>query len=128
MPNLFRRVLGKKVEEASDAEFSVEVGPLVCLEGCGGPASGVDLVFVHGLRGSRQKTWSRDGVFWPQDLLKDDLEKIRVISWGYDASIANAFAYASKESLFGHATTLLNDLAGLGRGIVCLHALVTSKV
>ena len=64
------------------------------------------------------KTWSKGNVFWPRDLLKDDLKQARVITWGYDASIANAFTYASKESLFGHGNTLLDDLARVRKGIV----------
>ncbi|OTA67283.1 hypothetical protein K449DRAFT_319566, partial [Hypoxylon sp. EC38] len=77
----------------------------------------IDLVFVHGLRGSRVKTWSAGDVFWPRDFIRDDLEKARAITWGYDANIANAFSYASKESLFGHGETLLADLSRMRRGI-----------
>lgn len=133
MPNIFRRILGKlkntndevegdagepsSAEETSNITSGDAIGPLDFPDDCGGPASGVDLVFVHGLRGSRLKTWTSDGVFWPRDLLRDDLKKARVITWGYDASIANAFTYASEESLFGHAGTLLSDLARLRRGI-----------
>lgn len=136
MRNLFHRIRGRLksteaevegvagappgINETSDTVSSGDIGPLDFPDDCGGPESGVDLVFVHGLRGSQLKTWSCDGVFWPRDLLMNDLKNARVITWGYDASIANAFTYASKESLFGHAGTLLNDLARLRRGIVSL--------
>ncbi|KAI1089174.1 hypothetical protein F5B19DRAFT_388171 [Rostrohypoxylon terebratum] len=93
------------------------LGLLECHNDCDSSNDGIDLVFVHGLRGSRLKTWSKGGVFWPRDFLRDDLKKARIVSWGYDANIANAFSYASKESLFGHANTLLNDLARLRLGI-----------
>ncbi|KAI1741243.1 hypothetical protein F4680DRAFT_416200 [Xylaria scruposa] len=104
-------------EGTLDSTTSDETGPLDFEDNCGGPAAGFDLVFVHGLRGSRLKTWSRNGVFWPRDLLKHDMKNARVITWGYDASVANAFTYASNESLFGHASTLLGDLARLRRDI-----------
>lgn len=94
------------------------VGPLDFPGDCGGNGSGVDLVFVHGLRGSRWKTWSSGDVFWPRDLLRDDVKSARVVTWGYDANVANAFTYASKESIFGHADTLLSDLARLRSEIV----------
>lgn len=94
------------------------VGPLETFDTCDGSDSGTDLIFVHGLRGSRVKTWSTGDVFWPRDLLKHDVENCRVVTWGYDASVANAFSYASKESIFGHAETLLNDLARIRKGIV----------
>ncbi|KAI0813459.1 hypothetical protein GGR55DRAFT_677101 [Xylaria sp. FL0064] len=88
-----------------------KIGPLAFPGECGGPDSGVDLVFVHGLRGSRVKTWSKDGIFWPRDLLRDDVKMARVIMWGCDADIANIFTPAGQKSLFGHANTLLRDLA-----------------
>jgi len=132
MPKFFDRILGKKdnkkkavgkgegdTGEASETSASDGVGPLDFPDDCEGNDSGTDLVFVHGLRGSRLKTWSSGDVFWPRDLLKDDVKNARVITWGYDASVANAFTFASKESIFGHADTLLNDLARLRRGIVC---------
>ncbi|KEF52071.1 uncharacterized protein A1O9_12061, partial [Exophiala aquamarina CBS 119918] len=107
-------------EEEGDApETSARdgVGPLCFADSCEGNANGTDLVFVHGFRGSRLETWSCGDTFWPRDLLQDDLKNARIVTWGYDASFANAFTYASQESIFGHAETLLNDLARLRRGI-----------
>ncbi|KAI1458489.1 hypothetical protein F4805DRAFT_140939 [Annulohypoxylon moriforme] len=105
-------------DEGSDrTSLDNGLGALEFPNDCQGPGNGVDVVFVHGLRGSRIKTWSKGDKFWPRDFLKDDLKNARIITWGYDANIANAVSYASKESLFGHANTLLNDLARLRRGI-----------
>ncbi|KAI0846574.1 hypothetical protein F5Y00DRAFT_271878 [Daldinia vernicosa] len=106
-------------KERLDLQLDDNIGalPLPFPGDCEAPDSGIDLVFVHGLHGSRLKTWSKDGIFWPRDLLQDDLKNARVITWGYDADIAKAFSYASKESLFGHANTLLADLADLRRDV-----------
>ncbi|KAI1127661.1 hypothetical protein F5Y10DRAFT_265938 [Nemania abortiva] len=104
-------------EGTSDTASNDLIGPLEFPNDCGGPASGFDLVFVHGLCGSRLKTWTRDSVFWPRDLLKEDLKNVRVVTWGYGTNIANASTYGNEESLFGHATALLNDLARLRQGI-----------
>ncbi|KAH0563421.1 hypothetical protein GP486_002011 [Trichoglossum hirsutum] len=133
MPKFFSRTFGKKKNkktkdegdsksegdtgEASETSAGDGVGPLDFPDDCEGNTSGTDLVFVHGLRGSRLKTWSSGDIFWPRSLLKDDVKNARVITWGYDASVANVFTYASKESIFGHADTLLSDLARLRRGI-----------
>ncbi|KAH8762740.1 hypothetical protein F5882DRAFT_477025 [Hyaloscypha sp. PMI_1271] len=123
MPKILEHIFGKKRKRADDegdvSETSASdgVGPLEFPGDCEGNASGTDLVFVHGLRGSRLRTWSSGDVFWPRDFLKDDVKSARVITWGYDASVANAFTYASNESIFGHAETLLSDLARLRGGI-----------
>lgn len=49
-----------------------ELGPLILFEGQE-PVS-TDIVFVHGLRGHRIKTWSEGNVCWPRDLLPKELE------------------------------------------------------
>jgi len=131
MPNRLSRLMGKvkrgkldaaNIEDAR-AEASVTtlpegVGPLITFDKCEGGTDGFDIVFVHGLRGSRVKTWSSGDVFWPRDLLQHDVRRARGISWGYDASIAKGISYASKDSIYGHAETLLNDLDRIRKGIV----------
>ncbi|KAH6679845.1 Alpha/Beta hydrolase protein [Plectosphaerella plurivora] len=80
---------------------------------------GPDIVFVHGLRGSRLGTWTAsdpDKTCWPRDLLAQDIPNARIIAWGYDSSIANVFKPASHESLFNHGETLVSDLAHLRGG------------
>ena len=76
-----------------------------------GQAVVADIVFVHGLRGDLIRTWSHKGVCWPRDLLKYDLENVRIMSWAYDARIANWKGPASQGSVFGNAETLLSDLS-----------------
>ncbi len=39
-----------------------------------------DIVFVHGLRGDRKLSWTRGDVFWPRDLLKDEVSNARIMS------------------------------------------------
>jgi hypothetical protein len=46
------------------------------------------VVFVHGLHGDRIKTWSKDKICWPRDLLKEDLPNARILS----VCVARAFA------------------------------------
>jgi protein SERAC1 len=108
------------IDAAAQQDSTDPIGPLELFNTCETKDSGIDLVFVHGLRGSRIKTWSsKNNICWPRDLLPDDVEHARAITWGYDSSVANLFSYASKESIFGHADTLLNDLARLRRDVVC---------
>jgi hypothetical protein len=52
-----------------------------------------------------------DGICWPRDILGKDIKDIRIITWGYDSSVVNAFAGSSQASVFGHAETLLTDIA-----------------
>ena len=42
-------------------------------------------------------------MFWPRDLLGEDLRNTRIISWGYDSN-------SSQDTIIGHAETLLADI------------------
>ncbi|KAG4282361.1 hypothetical protein FPRO06_09034 [Fusarium proliferatum] len=48
------------------------------------------IVFLHGLRGDREKTWTKSGVVWPKDLLPDDVPASRIFLFGYDTNITSA--------------------------------------
>ncbi|KAL8749696.1 MAG: hypothetical protein Q9184_006707 [Pyrenodesmia sp. 2 TL-2023] len=86
-------------------------GPLVLREG-EEPVS-ADIVFVHGLNGDREQTWTAAFTLWPQDLLPDDLPHVRVITWGYDANVLRISAPFSQNSIFGHVNSLLLDIERL---------------
>ncbi|KAJ9646980.1 hypothetical protein H2199_001966 [Coniosporium tulheliwenetii] len=55
-----------------------------------GDKAEVDIVFVHGLRGGRESTWTKDGVNWPKELLPKDIPKSRILSFGYDSGIVHS--------------------------------------
>ena len=81
------------------------VGIAVLFDNTNGSGLGrIDILFVHGLLGSRQGTWSKDGVFWPRDLLINDMSNVRVITWVYDTSTNSLL------DVFDHAHNLLNAL------------------
>jgi protein SERAC1 len=68
-------------------------------------------VFVHGLHGHRMKTWTKDNVYWPKDLLskEDELSHVRVLTFGYDANVVGA--RPSQNTLFEQSLNLLNELS-----------------
>jgi hypothetical protein len=76
-----------------------------------------DIVFIHGLRGDPIQTWSQGDVCWPRDLLPSTLPNTRIMSWGYDSSIANLAGTSSQASIFGHSDGLLSDLARVRRDV-----------
>ncbi|PMD45596.1 hypothetical protein L207DRAFT_257879 [Hyaloscypha variabilis F] len=79
----------------------------------------VDILFLHGLTGDREKTWTRtkgkQSCFWPSDILPDDIPNARIAVWGYDASVVKKtpFAVVSTNTLDHHAQTLCSDIAAL---------------
>lgn len=68
--------------------------------------------FVHGLTGDRNRTWTADGEVepWPKSMLPDNLEHVRILTYGYDAYPLRK-STATSSRLLDHATNLLNDLA-----------------
>ena len=70
------------------------------------------LVFVHGFGGHLYHTWSKNGVFWPKDLLSGDVQHVRIITFGYDADVVRLFGRVSRNQIHDHAQTLISDLRG----------------
>lgn len=77
------------------------------------PDPQVDIVFVHGLNGHPEKTWTADnGVFWPRDLLPKHLGDVRarVLTYGYDARVSAFTDGVSKDRIHHHAENLAAKL------------------
>ncbi len=54
-----------------------------------------DIIFVHGLGGGSQRTWSRNGdprLFWPCEWLplESEIGEARILSFGYNANYSTA--------------------------------------
>ncbi|KFA48816.1 hypothetical protein S40293_01512 [Stachybotrys chartarum IBT 40293] len=71
----------------------------------------VDLVFVHGLQGNLRGTWKQVGTHEPwfcnPDFLGSLKNTVRVLSFGYDASV---FGEVADTRIIDHANALLRNL------------------
>ncbi|KAL6409280.1 hypothetical protein AUP68_05652 [Ilyonectria robusta] len=73
----------------------------------------VDIVFVHGLSGHRERTWTASGESdpWPKTLLPSKLPNARILTFGYNAYVTSWQGIVSQDRLGSHAGNLLNSLA-----------------
>ncbi|EMT62469.1 Protein SERAC1 [Fusarium odoratissimum] len=106
----------------------------------------IDIVFVHGLKGDCQKTWTdkSSGNPWPKTLLPLEIETARVLTYSYDSTVTGKDDVPSQNRISNHAYNLVTALASLRQsdntnerpiifvchslgGLVCQDALVTAK-
>ena len=72
----------------------------------------VDIIFVHGLNGHREKSWTNQASeLWPL-WFREDLEGTRAWTYGYDASIT----IGSKDSIKLYSIRFLDALVQHGVG------------
>lgn len=63
------------------------------------------IIFVHGLTGNRENTWTHsNGIFWP-NLLANDFPKARIMTYGYDVDVFRS-SKASSDRLYEHGQSL----------------------
>ena len=74
----------------------------------------VNIVFVHGLAGDRERTWTHKSASepWPKNLLPLYLPGARIMTFGYDAYIVQREA-AISDQLVEHSRDFLNVLTSL---------------
>ncbi|KFY82422.1 hypothetical protein V498_08591 [Pseudogymnoascus sp. VKM F-4517 (FW-2822)] len=75
----------------------------------------VDVVFLHGLTGHREKTWTAEKAVepWPKALLATDITHARIITYGYDANVVHWMKPAGQNTVREHSQNLVNDLCVL---------------
>ncbi|OBT63581.1 hypothetical protein VE03_07021 [Pseudogymnoascus sp. 23342-1-I1] len=67
----------------------------------------MDVVAIHGLQGDWKSTWEDDSKNWLRDFLPTQVQKLRVLSFGYDSRVAFS---TSTPDLRDLSTKLLNAL------------------
>ncbi|KAI1755436.1 hypothetical protein F4782DRAFT_488567 [Xylaria castorea] len=114
MKRLFHRKRGAGAQSDKPSQpdrkaFPSGIKELHCPPG----ESTVDIVFIHGLTGDRERTWTAKNVSepWPKTLLASKLPTTRILTFGYDAYVADWKSVVSQNRIANHAYNLLTSLA-----------------
>ncbi|KAL2121800.1 hypothetical protein VTJ04DRAFT_2255 [Mycothermus thermophilus] len=82
------------------------------------PDAVVDICFIHGLNGHRERTWSAVNQHgdqppepWPKTLLPEQLPRARILAYGYDAYVIAPEGPSASVNLLDHAKKFLNRLS-----------------
>ncbi|KAI0553102.1 hypothetical protein F4679DRAFT_495170 [Xylaria curta] len=82
-----------------------------------GEPGDIEIIFIHGLTGDSYRTWLHpSGIYWPTDLLSEDIPRARILSFRYDADVAKIAGAVGQGSLRNHASTLVAEYAALRAG------------
>ena len=66
---------------------------------------------LSGARDKRDKV-HEDGLFWPAEVLPRDFNDVRILTYGYDSRVTNAFkGPTSKNGIFQHGSSFLRALS-----------------
>lgn len=71
------------------------------------------IIFIHGLTGDQQRTWTAANAPgpWPLILLPSKLSNVRILTFGYDAYVTDWRGLVSENKIANHAMNLLTSTA-----------------
>ena len=110
------------------------------------PHSCVDIIFIHGLTGDRERTWTHPDSLepWPREILPALIPDARTLTYGFDVYVLGHRGPATRNRIGDHARDFLNELVGYRQqsktlvrplifvvhslgGLLCKDALLLSK-
>ncbi|KAJ5253144.1 hypothetical protein N7489_003554 [Penicillium chrysogenum] len=108
-----KRFLARKRLQSSTELQPKETFPAGIKTLCNPDGGAIDIVFIHGLTGDREATWTARGATepWPKTLLPSILPTARVLTFGYDACVVDWRGLVSQNFIGNHAWNLLTSLA-----------------
>ncbi|KFX95842.1 hypothetical protein O988_05597 [Pseudogymnoascus sp. VKM F-3808] len=73
-----------------------------------------DIIFVHGIGGGPEETWSNkvleQEIFWPRDFLPSEFPQARILTWGYEYKVSGTPKTLDLELYYPITENLLSDL------------------
>ena len=67
---------------------------------------------LSGASGKKRRAHGEDGFFWPAEVLPQDFNDVRILTYGYDSRVTKAFkGPSSKNGIFHHGKSFLGALS-----------------
>ena len=85
------------------------------------------IIAVHGIQGDWEKTWEADGKIWLRDFLGRKIDKVQVLSFGYNSCSSAQVGHMSSKTIQLSFFKLSKIMWTLNKYLVCISGVTSAN-